>query len=377
MIIPLDPPKALYDFFASSPPKPKSGGHSDSTPTKFDIFNSPRAFPTSTPSSFHVGQPGKTIFTDSSRRHIGKYLPRAQGTNGNRRTSSGSSGVRSLSSSSSGITHPLPVRSTKDHDVILLREDPWAPRKEVERDGVEMDQVDVVVEDEMDIPLVGSSQLESRASPSIISLKQALSRLCGIFSPSPLFHNALKTLSSLVGISENYPWYYYHDRLDEVFHRSFALLLDSYDDTQYISPYYHALMEDTKLIRKFTPPDVLWMLVQTSDQQILDSLYRVIKVHLSKCRSKNTQRGVALLVLLKKVQETRWRKFRGWKAFAEALGLCFVQSGGVLEEEIGLPRVRAEDIRMVLENSVGWNRKRRRDGMEYEEGRWGSKRMRL
>ncbi|WVQ67683.1 uncharacterized protein L199_005887 [Kwoniella botswanensis] len=363
MMIPLDPPKAFYDLFEPFPSIPSP---IPSTPSKLGTIPRGLFSPTTSQLLFHIGPPitptnplPKRPVT--SKRAARKPVEECQ---------------RSHTPSSSVLVDSSSNRPTEQKDLKKnLREDPWAPRKmaEVEKEVVDIEDT---IREVLDISLTdrSGSTLRVQATSHNLQITRSLSKLC-TFAPSPLFHTALREIALDVGMKDHYPWYNYTISLNDVFTKALDMLLKSYDDGHHVSRNYHRNMNDQELMVKYTPPDILWVLVQTADQPILDSLYRTIKKGLD--RASNTERGIVLILLLKKVQETRWRKFKGWKSFAESLGLMYAQNGCVIDDGMGIPKVSADDVRLVI--GVGGYRKRRRedDDLEMDEERSRNKRKKL
>ncbi|WWC94168.1 hypothetical protein V866_001007 [Kwoniella sp. B9012] len=353
MIIPLDPPKAFYDLFEPFPSIPPP---IPSTPSKFSTIPRGLFSPTTSQLLFHIGPP----ITPTNP------LPKRPVTNKRAARKPVEECQRSHTPSSRVLIDFSSNRLTEQTDLKKnLREDPWAPRKQLEAEKEALD-VEDNIQEVLDISLTDPSRSTSQvqATSHVLKLKltRSLSKLCGTFAPSPLFHTALKEIASDAGINDHYPWYDYTQNLDDVFTKALEILFKPYDDMEHVPRYHHRNMNEQKLVGKYTPPDILWVLVQTADQPILDSLYRIIKKGLD--RASNTERGIVLILLLKKVQETRWRKFKGWKSFAESVGLMYVQNGCVIDDSMGMTKVSADDIRLLI--GVGGYRKRRREDYELE-----------
>ncbi|KAK6910110.1 hypothetical protein I203_104141 [Kwoniella mangroviensis CBS 8507] len=351
MIIPLDPPEAFYDLFE---PFPLNLPAMPSTASRLSTIPRGLCSPTTSQMLFHIGPPTTPTNTLPKRPVLRKSATRR---------------LKAICQRSNATPYNNPnfsstARLTNQKEMERnLPEDPWAPRKHLkpEQEVVEMEDK---IQEVLEISLTDRSGSTSRVQPTshILQLTRSLSKLCGTFSPSTLFHTALKEIALDVGMKDHYPWYNYTISLDDVFTKALEKLLEPYDDVQNVSRYYHRIMNDQTLMGKYNPPDVLWVLVQTADQPILDSLYRIIKKRLDRCS--NTQRGIVLVLLLKKVQETRWRKFKGWKSFAESVGLMYVQNGCVIDDSMGIPKLSADDIRLVI--GVGGYGKRRREDYELE-----------
>ncbi|WRT66356.1 uncharacterized protein IL334_003311 [Kwoniella shivajii] len=220
-----------------------------------------------------------------------------------------------------------------------------------------------------------ADHLISSRSPSFVS--QALARLCGVFSPSRLFHTAIHNLAFAVGSPNPNPWYTDSALLDESFSRSLRIVLAEYDAIETLSLAIQPNPKDAASITKYTPPDVLWVLVQTADEKLLDSLARTIQVNLDSCKS--TQRGVILSLLYNKVEETRSTISEGWKSWSESVGLLFAQNRWVLHDNCGdITRVTWKEITWAM-SSLTRKRKRDRENEDEEEiqhRNWGHKRKR-
>ncbi|WWC89311.1 uncharacterized protein L201_004232 [Kwoniella dendrophila CBS 6074] len=244
------------------------------------------------------------------------------------------------------------------------KEDPWGPRSAKTDICVDVHNLNatenVSINDEISMLYDDISSKEDgiirHSSPQPVT--KALAKLCGVFPPSKLFHEGLQNLSRVVGLSDKYPWYFYHSSLDEAFSRSINTLLEHYDGSKIVSPFFEFGYTYQEQIERYTPPDILWVLIQTSDRQLMDSLLRVLKIHLEEY--KHTQKGVIITLLLRKLQDIRWNSFKGWKSWSETMGLLFTQSGYCLTEEIDIPRITRSEIWSAI-GSCSRKRKRVHD----------------
>ncbi|WWC70220.1 uncharacterized protein I206_104170 [Kwoniella pini CBS 10737] len=278
----------------------------------------------------------------------------------------------------SSVSSLISVLEPDANGGLIIDVDPWAPRLT----SLQFPTPEELCESKKMGRDAVSHEIDSHRSPSLrigwsnsylshrSRVNQAPAKICGVFPPSQLFHSALENMATVVGMKDNYPWYNYHKSLDKAFSIALKVILNTYNDVNLVSwtstrNYYE--------IDQFTPPDVLWVLINTADAQILESLCRTFRRLLDGCP--NTQRGVILTILLHKARNVRWERWKGRKSWSESMGLLFLQSGYKINEEMDIPRVKWSEIQEII-SGFGRKRKRTKDGFDGER-EYRSKRIKV
>ncbi|OCF74652.1 hypothetical protein I204_05032 [Kwoniella mangroviensis CBS 8886] len=180
-------------------------------------------------------------------------------------------------------------------------------------------------------------------SPLHTSIVRCLSRICGLFSPSPQFFSALAELSFVIGTRRSFEWVHDPSLLDEAISRCLTILLQMYDDIYSLAD--EKRPEGRLSCEKLRPPDVLWVLIHTCDRHLLDSLERVMEIMKNSTR-RMPQRWIILTILLYTIRSddqidenhynsSRRRRARdgeGFKGWAKKQALLFARNFWTLDE---------------------------------------------
>ncbi|WVQ99379.1 hypothetical protein IAU59_006512 [Kwoniella sp. CBS 9459] len=130
---------------------------------------------------------------------------------------------------------------------------------------------------------------------------------------------------------------------EQMFYRVLQTLLGGFDATAPIQNHYFT----PDCVHKFTPPDVLWMLVHLGDPVFVEPLTNAIRTALWACT--DTQRGMALLLLFGRIAGGKMKLGVESPLWAKEQVDRWIKHGyRLMSFEDGLQRVNEEDVRGAL-----------------------------
>ncbi|WVQ82161.1 hypothetical protein IAT38_004289 [Cryptococcus sp. DSM 104549] len=212
-----------------------------------------------------------------------------------------------------------------------------------------------------------ADQLIADRSPAFVA--HTIGCLCGTFkSDGEPFVVAFHALALSLGAPTHSEWTWGARFLEECFSRALRILLRRYDPV-FTLPAPGPRSGET--IEKFTPPDVLCLLVQTADTVILTHLSDVLRAAIDACAG--TERGVVLRILLTRAEDEillrrkmtpyEWRERMRW---ARAQRSRVQRNEWRLDERAGPRDVRLCGWEEVKEAMACFRKKRARNETQVD-----------